>query len=240
MVYVQFAVAVAEMIFILACPGNPARILYETEHLFPEYASLGFVRKVEMGVTSAMYHFLFIENVVFALFTLVLWLISRQYARNTAEKCICVTPFALSMCFSMFSDVFYSWFPKLEYFRYSLTEFGTLFSGQPKTILPCLVYVVAVVSILYCVYMFSREKWIHAMLLFVFIAFGFGTRLMMGFSASIWESMDRTYLFMYTGFILASLYMLTLAKSEKVKTGVFYVTIITGISSYLPVLLSLL
>lgn len=240
MVYVQLVVLGAEMIYILTCPGNSARIAYETEHLFPEYAGLGLLRKAEMGVTSAMYHFLLIENVIFALFTFILWQVSRQYAKCDGERAIAATPFVLSLCFSICSSLFYKWFPQLEYIRTSLTEFGTLFMDKPESIFPCLIYGVAVVTILYCIYMLSREKWQHTLLLFMFIVLGFGSRMMLGFSASIWASSDRTYIFMYTGFILSSLYMLTLMKNQRVKSGVFYVSVLTGICSYISLLVSVL
>ena len=234
----QMGILLLEMIYILTCPGNPARIAYETAHLFPEYAELGLLRKVEMGITSAMYHFLLIENIVFALFTFVLWQVSRQFAKKDWERVVCAIPFALSMCFSMGSSLFYRWFPKLEYFRTSLTKFGTLFRDKPESLLPCLVYAVAVIAILWSLYFICREHWLHAGIVFTMLGLGFGSRMMLGFSASIWASSDRTYIFMYVAFILSSLLLMTIMRNQRIKQAIYYVSIMTASCSYLSLLIS--
>ncbi|MBQ8814223.1 MAG: hypothetical protein IJZ85_07000 [Lachnospiraceae bacterium] len=236
MVYVCWGLTIAALIFFATCPGISARLSDETALLFPEFEGLSFIRKLEIGVTSGLYHFVFLENTMYALFTLVLWRVSRQYARCDHERVLCAVPFVLSMCFSMFSSVFYSWFPDLAYFRTSLTRMGTLFTGQPATIFPCLVYAVTIAAILYCLYLFSRENWLHTLLLVAFIALGFGARVMLGFSASIWASSDRTYMYMYTAFIMSIVYMLNVSKNERLKAGIFWLTVLTGLCSYISLM----
>lgn len=235
-VYVYLAITIGMLIFFATCPGISARMDDETALLFPEFAGLSTLRKLEIGITSALYHFVFLENVMYALFTLVLWRVSRQFARCEHEKVICAVPFVLSLCFSMFSSVFYSWFPDLAYFRTSLTRVGTLFLSQPATIFPCLIYGIIVVSILYCFYLFSRENWLHTFLLGTFVALGFGARVILGFSASIWASSDRTYMYMYTAFIMCIVYMLTISKNERLKTAVLWLTVLTASCSFIALL----
>lgn len=236
LVYVYLAMTIGMLIFFATCPGISARMHDETALLFPEFEGLSTLRKLEIGITSALYHFVFLENVMYALFTLVLWRVSRQFARNEHEKVLCAVPFVLSMCFSMFSCVFYSWFPDLAYFRTSLTRVGTLFISQPASVFPCLIYGVTIVSILYCFYLFSRENWLHTFLLTTFIALGFGARVILGFSASIWASSDRTYMYMYTAFIMSIVYMLQASKNERLKTGVLWLTALTGVCSIITLL----
>lgn len=236
MVYVYLGLTIALLIFFATCPGISARMSDETAMLFPEFEGLKLIRKLEIGITSALYHFLYLENVMFALFSLVLWRAARQYAKCEYEKVLCAVPFVLSMCFSMFSSIFYRWFPDLEYFRYSLTRVGTLFAGQPETFFPCLVYAIAIAAILFSFYLFSRENWLHTLLLVTFVGLGFGARVMLGFSASIWASSDRTYMYMYTAFIMSIVYMLNVSRNERLKTGIFWLTVLTAACSYISLM----
>lgn len=236
LIYVYLIMTIGMLVFFATCPGISARMSDETVLLFPEFEHLSTLRKLEIGITSALYHFVFLENVMYALFTLVLWRVSRQFAHNEQEKIVCAIPFILSMCFSMFSSVFYSWFPDLAYFRTSLTRVGTLFISQPASFFPGLIYGITIASILYCFYLFSRENWLHTFLLVAFVALGFGARVMLGFSASIWASSDRTYMYMYTAFIMCIVYMLNVSKNDRLKTSILWLTILTGACSCISLL----
>ena len=232
-VIVQFIVVVAELVFIISCPGNSVRKSSEITTFFPEYNNLGILRLIEMGITSALYHFVFLKNFVGAFFTMALWLKARDFAETTSKKLVCATPFVISISFSIFSDIFYGLFPQVSYFKESLTRYGTYLTDSKNSILPCLLYAINILTILYGVFLLKKENEKEAFLILGILILGFGSRFMMCFSASIWVSGNRTYLYMYFALIIATIYMLNTFKSERVRTIFMYLIGIVGSLTYL-------
>lgn len=240
MVWIGFIVVILELIYVMKCPGNTIRKGIEINAYFPDYQEQTIFRLVEIGASSAMYHFIFVKNLVFAFFAGALYFTSIQYVRKAYEKMICILPFLISICFSIFSSVFYDFFPGLAFMKDSLGTYGTFAVASLGSVLPWIVYIVTFVSILYCVYVISRGEKLHSILLLGILILGFGSRFMMFLSASIWVSGNRTYIYMYFAFIAATVYLISLVRNDKLRRKVQIVASMIGCFSYFSFLAGVL
>lgn len=224
--FVQLLLTVGSLLFILTAPGNACRTEAETQRFFPEFATLTPWQKLWMGfLDTTQYYFAAGEgqkSYVFGLFSLVLWLAALlTFFRQGKSEEKYRKYSALGLLVSLIPVLFY-WgigqagnfllnsglltrgrngigvlaqnrqIPGMSYFSGGLVAFQTV----------CYLIVIAAVAgtVLY-IWGVSEE----ALLQLLILAAGFLSRLVVGFSPTVYASGDRTALFCTAAILIVTL-----------------------------------
>lgn len=199
----ELCIGLAMLMLHLLSPALPIRDVAEAAGWFPEFETLTFLQKLEMGFSSTMYKFLMEPNLVFLAFCafLLLRLIQKK-ARPFAVLCG-FFPLFLSIVFGfgLGFEAFNAAFPSLGGVRCALGYYGTnpVF-GDWDSFLPLLVLAAAAASIVIALWNAFDNR--EAALLAVYaLCVGTAVRMVLGFSPTIWGSGDRTFILLYFVFV---------------------------------------
>lgn len=218
--FVQLLLIAGSLVFILTAPGNACRTEAEIQRFFPEFSGLSAGQKLWMGFLDTTQYYLAAgdgqKSYVFGLFSVILWLAALLTFWKRKEK-----HGIPGLLLSLLPVVFYwgigqagnfllnsGWLtrgrngigvlaqnrqiPGMSYFSGGLVVFQTL----------CyLIVLAAVAGTLFYVWGVSEE----ALLELLILAAGFLSRLVVGFSPTIYASGDRTALFCTAAILIVTL-----------------------------------
>ena len=198
-------ICLGSLVFILTCPGTVARKIQEVERWFPEFNNMHFFRKIELGFSSTIFEFVMKPNMVFTIFCGMLFICIVIKRKQTCIRAIAAVPFISSLIFGSFSATTGVIFPGILKIINSMTKIGTdIKFYYIKTWVPDIILGVICISIIISLYLLFDDKK-HSLLMIFIILLGFGSRMIMGFSPTIWASNARTFIFMYFSFITCSI-----------------------------------
>lgn len=218
--FLQLLLIAGSLVFILTAPGNACRTEAEIQRFFPEFAGLSVGQKLWMGFLDTTQYYLAAgdgqKSYVFGLFSAILWLAALLTFWNRKEK-----RGIPGLLLSLLPVVFY-WgigqagnfllnsgrltrgrngigvlaqnrqIPGMSYFSGGLVVFQTL----------CyLIVLAAVAGTIFYVWGVSEETLLELLIL----AAGFLSRLVVGFSPTIYASGDRTALFCTAAILIVTL-----------------------------------
>lgn len=218
--FLQLLLIAGSLVFILTAPGNACRTEAEIQRFFPEFAGLSVGQKLWMGFLDTTQYYLAAgdgqKSYVFGLFSVILWLAALLTFWNRKEK-----RGIPGLLLSLLPVVFY-WgigqagnfllnsgrltrgrngigvlvqnrqIPGMSYFSGGLVVFQTL----------CyLIVLAAVAGTIFYVWGVSEETLLELLIL----AAGFLSRLVVGFSPTIYASGDRTALFCTAAILIVTL-----------------------------------
>lgn len=239
---ISLAISSASLIFILTCPGNAARSMSETVTNYPEFASFDFIQKLGLGFSTLLTEY--IVNYNFILFTLCLILviiIFKKYRNKTIVKIISLIPVLLLLIFNYLFRFVLKIVPSVNYIRSIFLEENIMryVFYKPKILLVAGLSVILLFIISYILIkaLKDKEKYNIKTLLekyYVLIIFliGVASRLIIGFSSSIFESGFRTNIFFDFSIIIVIIILIN--KFEKYfKIEEKYIIIILSIVSAL-------
>lgn len=224
----QTCICFMSIIFILSTPGNVKRKNSEIQTWFPDYINISFIRKIEMGFSSSWFEFVMKPNVIFTVFCILLLLCMMVTQKKKLYKWIAFIPLASSLIFGLFSNVLSEAFPAIQKINNSMTQYGTRANfASIISWIPDIILAVVFISILISLYfIFINKK--YAIVTIFIIMLGFGSRMIMAFSPTIWVSGERTFIFMYFSFIICSIILFqVIFKSEISKFDTFTKSIIS-------------
>ncbi|MFQ7233280.1 MAG: DUF6056 family protein [Enterococcus hulanensis] len=229
---VPVIVNIATLIFVLTTKGNDIRYQHELRNWFPDFEQLSFFKKVELGYSSTVRHLYFDTQLTILTFLFIIFIlaISRFIYRKRLSfiGLFGLIPFSVSILFSL-NNYFNS--RKVVNILNQFNQYGTTIQlNDPKSWIPDLILTMllfsTLLSIIYLLDYTANTYWP----LLLLCAAGF-SRLIMGFSPTVWASATRTYLFTYCLVNLTSLYLFTNVKiSKQAKAIVFTICIIAGIA----------
>lgn len=206
--FVQLGLILLSIVFILTTPGNSVRIVAETERFFPEFAALSFLEKLWTGFLETGQYYLAAgpeqESLVFGLLTGVLfrqtvllhWGRGKKWYVYAAALCPLAFYWGLGHLGSFLLDsgiltrgrngvgvlVQNKYIPELSYFSAGLVAMQTL----------CYLLVICCVLLtIWFLYGKSREAALQS----VILAAGFLSKMIVGFSPTVYASGDRTSVF---------------------------------------------
>lgn len=198
---------VAEFVYIATCPGNAVRRKFETGYYFKEYAEYNLLDKAYLGFSTTMNQFLHTLDLVTVVFFIVLAVCVCRSREKYIWKAISVVPVlyvlfrhGLKAC-----RVFYGLFDANPVFTNCVE--GRLKDMHGAGIISFLTAAIIALCVgVSCWNALKREKmWILYLLVMLV---GVASRIMLGFSASIYASGDRTMLFLYFGFIFTTIHLI--------------------------------
>ena len=218
--FVQLVLIAASLLFILTAPGNVCRTEEEIQRFFPGFETLTPLQKLWMGFLDTAQYYLAAgdgqKSYVFGLFSVILWLAALLVFSARKEKggipgvLVSLVPVAFYWGIGQTGNFLLTsglltrarnligvlaqnrQIPGMSFFSGGLVAFQTL----------CYLLVFAAVAgtILY-VWGVSEE----AMLELLILAAGFLSRLVVGFSPTLYASGDRTALFCTAAILIVTL-----------------------------------
>lgn len=190
-----FLVSGLSLIFILTCPGNSIRFATEIGAWYPEFARLGILEKIYLGIVPT-FGLLLEEKIIFPLFYVMLSLVFKS--KNRYFACFNIALILVLVMVQTFSDVSSI---------IGLADTMSLnFKGDSFNLFYLLISLYLLLSSCWMLFKsFDRNS--TPLLVFVF---GFLSKFMMGFSPVVFVSGPRTMMFFY--FALISLILMIVLK----------------------------
>lgn len=192
-------VTVANIFFALRSPGNAIRQSVEFRW-FVDFDMLSIIDKLEIGFSATMERLVFRPDLLFALFCLTLAIVVIRRYPSWVHRILALLPFFIVFYFGFLVRAN---FPFLQGIQYLITDKGYITLEnftQIRSYLPFLVIGIAMVMVLSLVLSVFRER--KGLLAGGILLLGFISRLVMGFSQTVWASSSRTMMFLYLAFIL--------------------------------------
>lgn len=205
---VQTLIIIASLIFILTCPGNYARNNEEISNLFKDMNMLSFLDKVGLGFTSTMGLIIGKGNIVYAMFTMLIAVyIFSNYKEETLYKVIAIIPFLSILLMYYLSPITDNMFHFVVSFRKLVATEGLILSPATSNnmlyVVPVVFSFVNFISIVLSILLIFKTL-NNNVALIVFLA-GLASRLLMGFSPTIFSSGERTMIFFEFAMIIDSI-----------------------------------
>ena len=193
----QTILSIASLIFILTCPGNYVRKDYEISNIFPDFEELTILDKVSVGLTSTFGELIGHANLPFVILSLIIAVYIFIYYKEKLYRVIALIPLITVSVLGVFIDIIgrhYSYFPA---FREILLQEDLIYTvancDNLMNIFPLMMsFVILICMSISILIIFKNLKSNIAILIF-FI--GLASRLIIGFSPTIFASGVRTMIF---------------------------------------------
>ncbi len=190
---------------IYAYVGNTSqdnsRMLRETARYFPDFSSLSFFEKLELGFSSTMYCFTMDVRFAFAAFiafTVFLAVILFRRSKRPADRAAALFPAVSAAVLTLLNLI--KPFEHLKHYR--MTKAVYHFSPVAD-----IFFILVIVCIMYTVAIILKEKQL-VIKAYTVLAAGFASRMIMGFSPTVWASGYRTFFIMFISFTVVAIIIL--------------------------------
>lgn len=236
--YLQTILAIVSIIFILTNPGNAARKQDEIVAYFPEYNSVTLIDKLVLGITVTMGELLVNYSVTFAVFSFMLLIYTWYNYKDRLIRGISAIPLTATLALSYFSSFTENTFITIKWIRENFVKEERIITADKYTYLgnytELVISLVVIFSIIICLLLiFKKLK--NALPVYVFGA-GLVSRLIMGFTPTLYVSTNRTFIIMEFACIICTLLIwqefITKA-DKKYKTKIYNVIVWTSIIQYI-------
>ncbi len=196
--------SIASLLFSLFSPGNAARKLVEMDE-FIDFDVLSVVDKLEIGFSSTMERLVFRPNLLFALFCLVLAMVVIKRFPTTFHRVYALLLFFGVFYFGFLIRLGENFFPFLQGIQYQITDRGFITLENfthVSSFFPFFIASGLMVMVFSLLLTFFRQR--RGFIAGGILLLGFLSRVMLGFSPSIWASSSRTMMFLYIAIILCA------------------------------------
>lgn len=233
-ILLQLAITGTSLLMILIAPGNAVRKVKEV-HWLPLFPTLSSIKKVELGFSSTLGHFYFSFNILILVLLMLLLLIYI----NQKREIICMVigaPIGLMVALMLKDTDLGKVYPGIQKISTSVTLYGTnIIFGDLQSWIPDIILMAVSITILLGIMLVSKNqgRWIIIGILML----GVLSRIIMGFSPTIWASGERTYLFLYESIICVCLYLYNQLSNIKLQEYIGDILIAIGFIGYIFVLI---
>ena len=237
-----FAISIIELIFIAKCPGNSNRYNEEIENWYNEYVNYGLTSKIYLGIVPTAKDILN-QKIIFTTFTLFLMIYTFYKTKNKSLRALAVIDFSFFLVIGTLKKLTASIFPNTNKIYNIIDDTGI--NGQLTDMpnLICLAMILFVsFTLIYLLYKVFDNNLIYPLILFG----GFVSRLMMGFSPTVFASSSRTSIILYFSALVLSLiiyrelYNSKDIKNRNVIECLNYLVIVLALGQYLDEIFSLI
>ncbi|HBC4434916.1 TPA: hypothetical protein KEP07_002604, partial [Enterococcus faecalis] len=196
-------------------PGNTLRAAHEINKWFPKYKNFNFVNKLDLGISSFGKPFFLDTNILFLLLFFIVFFLSYKKCQNYYIRILTALPLFLNLII-FFGNTMGQSFTYVNGNKRSMiwdsnnlgnifTRFGTKLSiYHPGTWVATFIVLGLLLCLIIGIYISFDDKK-SAVFLVVLMMMGFCSRLIMGFSPTVWASGMRTY---YILFIVVAIIVL--------------------------------
>ncbi|MSD83552.1 hypothetical protein GKC32_04540 [Lactobacillus curvatus] len=192
--------SLTSFIFIITAPGNVARKKSETVHWFSDFDSLTTFRKIELGFSATAKSF-FLEPNILLLFTTILLIVITI----KKEQFIPAVAAGVILMFNLMSLKPNNAFAKL---LNSFGQYGSNFQLRViGTWVPDGILTLLVLLLCFSIYK-ALDQSEYKILAVIVVLLGGISRLIMGFTPTIWVSGIRTFSFLYMAVIIVAIMLI--------------------------------
>ncbi len=216
-VFFQFLITVACSIYsyLINTVGDNPRMIREIGRYFPGFDSLAFFEKIELGFSSTFYCLTMEHSLAwFGFFAFLCFLAFLMYkkSKNTLNKIIVSFPILFS-AFGIIQSFFSGnqLFLK-NYIPGDLQNYGLSKAVYSPDIITDVLFVLITFCILYSLFILIENKKVFITSCVVFFL-GIGSRMLMGFSPTVWASGYRTFYIMFVSLIVIA--FLVISENQK-------------------------
>lgn len=203
-------ILVGNIVFIFLCPGNGIREASEIVANFPEYVTFGFMQKLTVSATSHM--FSIDQNFILLVVTAMAGYFSWQKYKDWLPRIIGISPFIYCVLINILRIIVLS--PKFSFllrkFAGTTIDHWVSYTGITTGYLGFYHYLVLVfmsifvVTLLLMTYILFKDSDKLGIAVLVMGA-SIMSRVVMGFSPTVYESGARTFLFQYLAMVIFGL-----------------------------------
>lgn len=193
-VLILLLISVLSIIFFLTCPGLHKRSFIETFHWLPEFSSYSTVYKLYLGFSETLLYYFSTGKVILVLFLSALLVSAVNRGVNVAYFIlVCLAGFVLPV-----------------YSKNLIIKFSNVSNIDAYIFFAVLLCFAFFVLLMIC----RIFKDSAGMLLVFVLTLGFLTRVMMGFSPTLYASSTRTYMYCDFTILIAAYYIMKESKTD--------------------------
>ena len=206
-IVIQNVLVIASLIFILTCPGNSIRTETEIANQFKDFEMFTILDKIGLGLTSTMGLIIKKGNIVFAIMSM---LIAVNIFLNYKEKLYRIVSLVplfsiLSLCY--FSTNVKAIFPFFGALKELIIEEQVMLTAANCNNMFNVIPIIFAAANIICIIMslLLMFKTLNKNIALVVFLVGLASRLIMGFSPTVFLSGERTMLFFEFAMIIVSI-----------------------------------
>lgn len=203
-----YIITILSLIYIFTCPGNMSRKRGETQIWYPEYQEFGIVSKMELGITSMMKYLIIDGRLVFILFTAIITFYILKEYKSIFAKIIGIIPFVGAVFCNLFNETTSLLFPKLMEAMEMYSKNELIINSTNLTdfsiYIPMAMYGIILLSIFIDLCLIFKNTNTCKIVVIIYLL-GLATRVVMGFSPTVFVSSERTSIFLYFSFVVITI-----------------------------------
>lgn len=193
---IQLLFALISLIFIFTCPGNAARKVSETNNWYPAFESFGMLGKTYLGFVSTFVKSVYSVNLPLLVLSILIPIFTFKKTKKEFIRLISLVPILIFLLISIFPTILNSIFPHIS----SFVQNSRVYGDSPNSVsiglqsLSALgICVIFYISILFSIFKLfdGKEKWLYCLIVLA----GLSSRIIMGFSPTLYASDMRTFIF---------------------------------------------
>ena len=191
---IQYLISIGNIYLALSCPGNWIRSTAEVTRWMIDFPTLTAIDKILLGVEDTMARLIH-SNLLFLVFALMIFVIVLKKRAALSKIVVAAIPFVsvlLMTFFSSFTDAYLSSYKSM--FQKTI-NINPLNFNSPLPYIAFIFFVtimtISVIALLNC----GKDLKSSILMVLVFTV-GFATRVIMGFSPTLYASSLRTFIFL--------------------------------------------
>ena len=192
-------ISIGSLFVILTCPGNTIRKIAEIKNCYPDYINANILDKIFLGIVSTCSILISNFLIIFLLSSLIFVITFFKGNFKKTTKISSAIQFIIISLISIY--IIYTVFTCnsiLDAYKYGIfyyhTQIGHVLTFSMKNIFILSLCIGMALNYCYLIYNLLKEKSYFPI---VTLLVGCATRVMMGFSPTIFASGNRTMIFMY-------------------------------------------
>jgi len=205
-VFIQLFVIIANLIFQLTTPGLRSRFTAEIIYSFPVYESFTFADMLQLGFLSTVFHYINDSSLFFLLFCFVLFIGVCVKQKRVHYRVIAFIPLLFNLLWGSFNHVF-GGFP--GHITHTMLTAGSHLIVNVSNFFHYRAYIPLGLAFLFSCYIAVSMflifgKTYKSLLVQLILLGGFASRMIMSFSPTVFNSGERTFIFMYFCMIICA------------------------------------
>lgn len=205
-IFLQFIISVfcALYSYRINTVGDNSRMLRETKRYFPNFESLSFFEKIDLGFSSTFYSLT--SEICFAwfgffAFLLVLTIFVFKKSDKIKDRIVVFFPLIFSFFGALQSILPIFKLSSKKYIFGELQNYKMNKATYSFEFIADVFFVIVILCIMYSLLILIKNNKERIAAFTVFLL-GLGTRIIMGFSPTVWASGNRTFYIMFISFII--------------------------------------
>lgn len=233
--------SIFSFIFIITCPGNMLRLDDGVFTEFPDWKSFSLIQKLYFGIVPTLDVFLS-NKLILILFSIILVIGVFTYSKKNFSKVISILNLLLVIFLTIGKDILIGFFPHVSMIFDAFSSHQPFYILYAPQTLALITTLIVFVSFAYMIMVVFRKDNLLPIVLF---CLGIGSRMMMGFSHTVFISGPRTALYLFMAMIIIMLLIIYKLYDDKkynksFENMLFSVFSFLAIFSFLNILLQIL